>query len=87
MALNGQTYRIGNSRVRYYFSGSLRRLRQLVSPPKTILITDERVFKAHRTYFKGWNTIVLKAGEEYKIQATADAILEQLVQLGADRKS
>ncbi len=39
------------------------------------------------TSLKNWNTIVLKAGEEFKIQPTVDTIVEQLIELGADRKS
>ena len=32
-------------------------------------------------------TIVLKAGEEYKVQATADAVIESLLEMEADRKT
>ncbi len=37
--------------------------------------------------FKGWNTIVLKPGEEYKVQATVDAVIEELIDMEADRKT
>ncbi|MES2881708.1 MAG: 3-dehydroquinate synthase, partial [Bacteroidota bacterium] len=32
-----------------------------------------------------WHTIVLKAGEEFKVQATSDTIIEQLIAFEADR--
>ena len=37
--------------------------------------------------FKGWKTIVIKAGEQHKHQHTVDLIIEQLIAYGADRKS
>ena len=33
--------------------------------------------------FKGWNSIVLKPGEEYKVQATVDSVIEQLIEYGS----
>ncbi len=35
----------------------------------------------------GWNTIVLKPGEQYKVQQTVDMVINQLIQFGADRKT
>ena len=52
-----------------------------------VLLTDEHLYKFHQAKFTGWNVIVLKAGEQYKIQATADAILEKLLEMGADRST
>jgi 3-dehydroquinate synthetase len=52
-----------------------------------VIITDENVFAAHKKKFKGWNTIVLKPGEQYKIQPTVDVVIDQLLALGADRKT
>jgi 3-dehydroquinate synthase len=54
---------------------------------KAIIITDENIFKAHKTKFNNWNVIALKPGEAYKIQATADTIIQQLIHLEADRQS
>jgi 3-dehydroquinate synthase len=53
----------------------------------SILITDEHIYDAHKTKFRGWNTIILKPGEEYKIQGTADSIIDQLIEFEADRKT
>jgi 3-dehydroquinate synthase len=52
-----------------------------------VLITDEHIFQAHTKRFKGWKTIVLKPGEEVKVQATVDSVINQLIQLEADRKT
>ena len=59
----------------------------MTDPKATIVITDENVYNAHTKRFKGWNTIVLKPGEEFKVQFTVDSIIEQLIEMEADRKT
>lgn len=81
-----QTYTFSGAKVDYYFDGSMKQLKEIVDPKAAVIITDENVFKAHHAAFKNWNTIALKAGEQYKVQATVDAIVEQLIALGVDRK-
>jgi 3-dehydroquinate synthase len=78
-------FQIGNASVDYYFSGGFSHLKQIVEHKKAVIITDENVFTNHEKKFKGWNTIVLKAGEAYKVQATVDSVIGQLIDLGADR--
>lgn len=71
----------------FYFAGGFNQLRKITDPRATVIITDENVYKAHEKNFKGWNTIVLKAGEAYKIQSTVDAVVETLIGMQADRKT
>ena len=73
--------------VQYYFDASFDHLQKIVDKEKVVLITDEHVFSAHLKKFKGWNTIVLKPGEAYKVQQTVDMIIDQLIEMGADRKT
>lgn len=73
--------------VQYYFDASFDHLQKIVDKEKVVLITDEHVFSAHQKKFKGWNTIVLKPGESYKVQQTVDMIIDQLIEMGADRKT
>ncbi len=80
-------YRFSASSTDFYFAGGISQLKKITDPKATVIITDEHVYKAHAKRFKGWNTIVLKAGEAYKIQSTVDAVVEQLIQLEADRKT
>ncbi|HEX6332812.1 MAG TPA: 3-dehydroquinate synthase, partial [Flavisolibacter sp.] len=61
------------------------RLRDLADRRNSVIITDENVFRLHQLRFKGWNTIALKPGEAYKVQATVDNVIEQLLEIGADR--
>jgi 3-dehydroquinate synthase len=81
------TYKFSNSSVDYYFDGSMSHLKKIVDAKNAIIITDENVYKHHQSRFKGWNVIVLKAGEEYKIQGTVDSIIEELIAMQADRKT
>jgi 3-dehydroquinate synthase len=70
-----------------YFNGAFDQLKRLTDPANTVVVTDQHLYRHHRSLFKGWNTIVLRAGERYKVQATADALLEQLISLKADRST
>jgi 3-dehydroquinate synthase len=81
------TYSFSQSNVDCYVEAAFKDLEQVVDREKTILITDENVFVAHKPKFKKWNVITLKAGEEYKVQATVDAVIKQLIAFEADRKT
>ena len=82
-----QIYKFSASSTDFYFAGGISYLKKITDPKATVIITDEHVYKAHTKRFKGWNTIVLRAGEDYKVQATVDAVVEQLIVLQADRKT
>lgn len=73
--------------VSYYFDTEFSYIEKLASKENAVILTDENVFAKHKKKFKGWNTIVLKAGEQYKIQQTVDMVIDQLINFGADRNS
>jgi 3-dehydroquinate synthase len=81
------TYKFSNSSVEYYFAGGISHLKGIVERDNTIIITDENVHNAHTKKFRNWNCIVLKPGEEYKVQSTVDAVIDQLIEMEADRKT
>lgn len=81
------TYTFSNSSTDFYLAYGISHLKEIVDKKATVLITDENVYNAHSKRFKGWNIIVLKPGEEYKVQGTVDAIIEQLIAMEADRKT
>lgn len=87
MPRNQLDFYFSGATVSCHFNKPFTSLEKMTDREKTIIITDEHVFAAHRKKFKGWNTIVLKPGEEYKIQVTVDVIIEQLIAFGADRQS
>ena len=68
-----------------HFDASFRSLSKLAPRERTVLLTDENVFQLHRNAFKGWNTVVLKPGEEYKVQETVDTVIGRLIDYRADR--
>lgn len=74
-----------SSATDFYFNYGIRYLKKITDPKATVLITDEHIYNAHTKKFNGWNTIVLKPGEDYKVQATADAIIAMLIEMQADR--
>ena len=81
------TFKYSSSSTDFYFAGGISYLSKLTDKKSSVLITDENVYNAHQKRFKGWNTIVLKPGEEYKVQETVDAVIRQLIQLEADRRT
>ncbi len=85
--MNKLTYKFTNSSTDFYLAHGISHLKKITDPKATVIITDENVFNAHTKRFKGWNTIVLKPGEEFKVQATVDAVIEKLIEMEADRKT
>lgn len=82
-----KSFTFSKATVDYYFNAGFAYLEKLAPKETTVVITDEQVFAGHKKKFKGWSTIVLKAGEKYKVQATVDKVIAQLIKLGADRKT
>ncbi len=78
-------FSFSSTAVDYFFQGSLKDLGKIVPKEKTVLVTDEHVFSSYPGRFRGWNTIVIKPGEQYKVQPTADSIIHQLINYEADR--
>jgi 3-dehydroquinate synthase len=83
-----QTIRFNTSSTTFYFDASFDLLETITSKDNAVVITDDNVFcsSSHKK-FKGWKTIVLKAGEQHKVQHTVDIIIDQLIDFGCDRKS
>lgn len=74
-----------NQQCRFCFEASFNDLKKLVDLKKTVVVTDEHIVAAHPKRFRGWNTIVLHPGEEFKIQATVNSVVEQLIAMQVDR--
>ncbi len=85
--MRANTFQFSSAAVSCYFNRQLADLKELVEPRHAVLITDEHVYAAHQRKFRGWNTIVLRAGETHKVQATVDALVEALIDMEADRKT
>ncbi len=81
------TYKFSNSSVDYYLAGGISHLKEIVDKDNAIIITDENVYNAHTKRFRNWNCIVLKPGEDYKVQSTVDEVIDQLIEMESDRKT
>jgi shikimate kinase / 3-dehydroquinate synthase len=83
--MNKLQYKFSGKTTTCYLDADFAYLEKLVDKDHTILITDEHIFAGQKKKFGGWNTIVINAGEQYKVQATVDSVIQQLLDLGADR--
>ena len=63
-----------------YFDADFSYLEKLAGKGVAVLVTDENIFRLHAKKFKGWRTIVIKAGEQFKTQAAVDTVIQQLIQ-------
>ncbi len=82
-----KTFSFSSATVTYYINADFAYLEKLVPKEQAVIVTDENLFVKHKKKFKAWKTIVIEAGEQYKVQATVDDIIQQLINLGADRKT
>jgi 3-dehydroquinate synthase len=80
-------FQLTSATVDVFIDADFSYLEKLVPKEQAFIITDENVFNSHKKILKLWNTIVIKAGEQYKTQETIDSIVKQLIEAGADRTS
>lgn len=71
----------------YFFDANFSQLKTLVDKKNAVLITDEKILLGHSSRLNGWDMIVLKSGEEHKTQETVDAVIDNLIEMGADRQT
>jgi 3-dehydroquinate synthase len=58
-----------------------------VDKKNAVIVTDEKILLGHSKRFNGWNMVVLKSGEEHKTQETVDVLIDNLIDIGADRQT
>ncbi|MDQ2862914.1 MAG: 3-dehydroquinate synthase [Bacteroidota bacterium] len=82
-----QQYKFSEKKVDCFFGQDFSFIGEKLQKAKTVFITDENLYAAHAEKFSGWETIVIKAGEQFKNQNTVDSIIAQLINLHADRQT
>ena len=85
--MNKQTFQFTTAAVDYYFNASINQLKDIVDINNTIIITDETIYELYQTQISGFKVIIVPPGEKHKNQSTIDSIINQLIELQADRKS
>src|SRR5665647_82795 len=80
-------YRFSGKTIECFFDAEFSWIKEKLQKDKTIFITDENIFAKQSQKFTGWKTIVLKAGEQFKNQKTVDSVIDQLINLQADRQT
>lgn len=70
-----------------YFNSSIKALKTLVKQQDCFYLIDEKVWESHHKKLPTKKYILIKSGEQYKNSQTVQEIIEQLLQLGANRKS
>lgn len=73
--------------VTCYFDADFAGLPELIPDANMVIITDSHVFELHKHRWAAFPVIVFNAGEENKNQTTADHIIEELLDMGADRNT
>ncbi|MBL0146533.1 MAG: 3-dehydroquinate synthase [Chitinophagaceae bacterium] len=79
--------KFSNRMVAYYFDASFSFIDTLADKHNCILLTDKNIAELYQSKFSSYKTIVIEAGEAFKQQYTVDTIIQQLIELGADRKT
>src|SRR5450432_1498283 len=82
-----KSFSFSSSKTTCYFDASFAQIGTVVEKDRSIFITDQHIFDHHQKHFKGVKLIQIRAGELYKTQTTVDQVIDQLIALGADRKT
>lgn len=85
--MNIKRINFNSSSTTFYFDSDIGYLKEIIDVKHSVFITDETIFQLHEKKFERQRTIIIKAGEENKTQATVDSIINQLIELEADRKT
>ncbi len=79
-------YTFSKNTVTCYFDADFSFIDQLAES-SGIIITDENIYRQHAEKLSKYPVIQFAAGEEHKNQHTVDDIIQQLIQLGANKNT
>ena len=82
-----ETFVFSQKKVDYLFDASFSEIENYFAKEKIIIITDENIYHHHGAKFDGFKIIKTAAGEANKNQQTIDEIINQLLQLQADKQT
>jgi 3-dehydroquinate synthase len=73
--------------VTCYFDADFPAIKDLLKDAWPVIITDENLYNLHAEKLGGYRVIKIAAGEEYKNQLTVDAVIEELILMGANKNT
>jgi 3-dehydroquinate synthase len=85
--MNSKKYQFSGKTIDCFFDADFSMIEDLVPKANTVFITDENIFAKQSEKFAGWKTVVLKAGEQFKNQKAVDRVIDELIELQADRQT
>lgn len=71
--------------VAVYFDAAFSQISSICDPSGVILLVDKEVNRLHASKLEGYRKIEIPGGEPTKQQATIDAVIQQLLNMEADR--
>lgn len=74
-----------NSSVDYYLEASITQLLQLAPASRTVIITDEHVYREYAGTLNGYKVVTVPAGEPSKSWQTIERLIEKLIHYEAHR--
>ena len=80
-------YTFSKKTVSCYFDADFSGIKELAKDANIIIITDEHVFAHHEKKLSAFPVIKFAAGEAFKNQATVDFIIQELINLGANKNT
>lgn len=72
---------------KFFFGDSTEDLKNIIADRHTIILTDDNIYKYHKSFLNFGNIITLPAGEESKSLKTIEYLAEQLITKKTDRSS
>jgi 3-dehydroquinate synthase len=78
-------YTFSKKTVACYFDAEFSSVDELAN--NIVIITDDNLYELHTQKLAAYPVIKFPAGEEHKNQATVDHIIQELIQLGANKNS
>ncbi len=80
-------YRFSQRTVSCYFDADFSDITSVTGDANIIIITDENIYAHQQEKFAPYRVITIRAGEQYKNQATVDHIINELIKLGVQKGS
>ena len=71
--------------VNIIFNASFEDITGLCKGKKPVILTDKNIFAFYEKTLAGFQTIVIEAGENIKIQSTVDDVIQKMLDLDIDK--